>query len=153
MKYEFTVEEILQAAEQGKYPNNNSSFILKDEQTGKTVAACVIGEAFLNLGMVPNGVNPLDLNNALRYVYPDGGSVSIKNAEYYHGVQRFSNLSDFINELNGIKGYQGKKRIPQLVRKYFSKSLNQKVTVTSDNRHEYRDDSEDGIQYRGVLYR
>lgn len=149
--YEFTVAEILDAAEKGKYPNNNDSFIsykvpwshypvdieevIKDEPH-KVATACVIGEAFLQLGMVENGVDAEALSRALQDVRPDNGSVTIDDADYTTwgghietNPQTFRNLSDFINNLNSHPRYRGKKRIVKLARKYFSKSLDQVVRL------------------------
>jgi len=144
--YKFTVEEILSAAEQANYPNFNDSFITMEK--GKVVQACVIGEAFLNLGMVPNGVNPTDLSYALENIKPNDGVARIKNPDYPGSYEpqflEFETLSDFINELNSIKGYQGKKRLPKLARKYFSESLDKTVTITDEHSQGYGDS---GIEY------
>jgi len=140
--HKFTVEEILQAAEQSKYPNFNEGFIQKDSRTGKVVYACVIGEAFLNLGMVPNGISPIDLSDALSNIVPDEGSLSLYPSDPYPDT--FTNLADFINTVNGYKGYQGKKRIAKLVRKHFSKSLNKTVTIKPHPEGHWGDN---GIQF------
>lgn len=143
----FTVEEFLQAAEQNKYPNFNETFISynnKDyweKETGdaKPVYACVIGEAFLNLGMVENGIDAAMLSNELRQFTPDIPLPKIIDHEaswhddtiYYD----LDNMSDVINTLNGLKGYQGKKKIAKLVRKHFPNSLDKKITLTPESRY------------------
>lgn len=142
---EFTVEEILSAAEKNKYPNFNNDYIdyeyTQDNKGGynkKPVFACVIGEAFLNLGLVENGTDARALSGALRQVIPDDGQVVLdittSYKDYYSDKMnrntetfRYDNLSDFINDLNSFNGYRGKKRIARLARKYFSKSLEQVV--------------------------
>ena len=134
MRNTFTVEQILQAAEQSNFPNTNDAYVAyKDRESDwwetprfvgqQPYKACVIGEAFINLGMVPNGISPYTLSYALQEVKPDGGTASVEELT-------FRDLSEFINTLNGIKGYRGKKRIPKLIRKYFSQSLNQKVSIS-----------------------
>src|SRR5690349_18215346 len=133
MKKSFTVEEFLQAAEQNKFTNTNDAYVAYEDDFSswhetprfkgqQPIRACVIGEAFINLGMVPNGITPYDLSWALQNVKPDAEKIAIDEFT-------FNNLADFINILNGVKGYRGKKNIPKLVRKYFSKSLNQEVTL------------------------
>jgi len=132
----FTVEEILAAAEQNKYPNTNETYIgykeTKEGDTDKTrvVEACVIGEAFLNLGLVENGVDASSLSYALARILPDESVIELNVTDSfgYESTQTYRNLSDFINDLNGYKGYRGKKRIVRLARKYFSRSLNQVVS-------------------------
>lgn len=149
---EFTLEEMLQAVEQSKLPNNNDSFIMYSDNSyiteegeryyfrysafksrsgpRKPVFACVIGEAFLNLGFAENGIQAAMLSNALSNIKPDNEEIILKIGRYH---EYFADLSDFINSLNGIKGYRGKKRIPQLVRKYFSKSLDRVIRVTDND--------------------
>lgn len=134
----FTIEEMLQAAEQNKYKNFNDSYIDYGDGQEKPspnkrvpVRACVIGEAFLNLGFVPNGLTPYELSYALDNVEPDNGPFTLEVPTSW-GTKRqehFSSLSDFINTLNGVKGYAGKKRMAKLVRKYFSKSLKTEIKV------------------------
>lgn len=135
MKKTFTVEEILQAAEQNNFPNTNDAYLAYTDTVSnwhetprykgqQPYKACVIGEAFINLGMVPNGVTPYDLSWALQDVKPDDGEIVVDEMP-------FQNLADFINTLNGYKGYRGKKKLPKLARKYFSKSLDQKITLKS----------------------
>lgn len=124
----FTVEEILAAAEKDQYPNANREFITyKDiyaEDKSKIKFACVIGEAFLQLGLVENGIDASHLSYALEVVKPDEiPTVVIADG---HPLE-FDNLSDFINHLNGYSSTRGKKRIVKLVRKHFSKSLEQVV--------------------------
>lgn len=138
----FTVEEFCQAAEKAIYPNDNDQYI--EQQVGdmsfydeyldaieygerlgekpKIISACVIGEAFLNLGMVPNGVTPKQLSDALREIKPDGGMVETVYGDYF-------DLSEFINTVNGFTGWKGKKRMAKNIRKYFSKSLDKKITL------------------------
>lgn len=136
---EFTIEEMLQAAEESKLPNFNSSYIAyKDDVVGKPpVLACVIGEAFLNLGFAENGIDAMKLSHALLDIPIDGGiPFHIKDGHdtsgYWEYGANLHNLSEFINVLNGRKGYSGKKRIPKLVRKYFASQLNRKIRVTED---------------------
>lgn len=142
----FTVEEFLQAAEKDKYPNYNDNYIAYEydykTDTSKVIQACVIGEAFLNLGFVENGIDAATLSYALRKIEPDNGHVSIK-IKYQgmgyvgHDYKKitlindfdFDNLSDFINELNNYNGWKGKKRVAKAVRKYFSNSLNVEITL------------------------
>lgn len=139
-QHSFTVEQILNAAEKNRYKNFNDDYIEYDgvDEKGnpKVVAACVIGEAFLNLGLVENGTDARMLSDALFNVQPDDGPISItySHANYtYYGPKRieetiaYDNLSYFINDLNDKGGYRGKKRMVALARKYFSKSLQQVV--------------------------
>lgn len=129
--HSFTVEEILAAAEKNKYKNTNYTYIgYKEDEVGEQIKdevteACVIGEAFLNLGLVENGTDASSLSYALAHIIPDNGVVELDVEGY---TAHYSNLSTFINELNGYKGYRGKKRIPRLARKYFSQSLDKVVT-------------------------
>lgn len=130
---EFTIEEMLQAAEKAKLPNYNHSYI--DYTTNmKPAFACVIGEAFLNLGFAENGIDAEQLSNTLRDIRIDGKPFHLKAGYDTDGYIEFScnldNLSEFINVLNGRRGYSGKKRISKLVRKYFANSLDTKIRVT-----------------------
>lgn len=131
---EFTIEEMLQAAEKAKLPNYNHTYI-DYRGDGKPVLACVIGEAFLNLGFAENGIDAMKLSHALLDIPIDGGKPFHLKAGYdTEGYMDWSvnlyNLSEFINILNGRRGYSGKKRIPMLVRKYFASQLNRKIYVT-----------------------
>lgn len=138
---EFTIEEMLQAAERATLPNYNGTFITYNEDDGvHPVEACVIGEAFLNLGFAENGIDAGHLSDVLAEI-----PIEIPLIKEYTKVKRIylghehmlspesiNNLSRFINELNGIKGYSGKKRIPKLVRKHFPKSLGIRIRATED---------------------
>jgi len=140
---EFTVEEFCQAAEKAKLPNYNQGYIqylvagdtIDDDyewiksakesgEKSKIVQTCVIGEAFLNLGMVPNGTTPMALSDALRVIEPDDGEIDLGE-----DIGIFYNLSDFINNLNDVPGWKGKKRMAKNIRKYFSKSLDTKIKL------------------------
>lgn len=134
---------MLQAAEKSQYTNFNLGFLqfrgdrMSDiHHDGKraVVKACVIGEAFIQLGFVPNGLTPGMLSDALRLIEPDESPLFIETID---GTLTFSNLSEFINCLNGVKGFTGKKRISRLVRKHFTHSLNTVIEVKSDI---YRDE-------------
>lgn len=140
MKKTFTLEEFLQAAEQNNFRNTNETYVGYGTN-GETPAkkgdlptrACVIGEAFINLGFVPNGYTPYGLSTILSAIKPDEGEIIVSTPnETYSGFSHFNNLADFINALNGVKGYSGKKRIARLIRKHFSQSLDTKIKMVTE---------------------
>jgi hypothetical protein len=137
MSKTFTVRQFVEAAEQGKYANYNDSYIqyasgrmeTPVDENDKVLRTCVIGEAFLNLGMIPNGYSPYGLSKALQVIKPDNGRVEIEIGKDKDFSHVYDNLSDFINDLNSYPAYRGKKRMGQLIRKYFSKSMDEKIVL------------------------
>lgn len=136
----FTLEELLQAAEKSKYKNYNDSYIEYDhdqyaDRGDKVTRACFIGEAFLNLGMVENGIDANTLDNALSFIEPDDGPLLLKNSPLPY-KEEFKNLAQFINVLNYRTGYKTRKQMTKAVRKYFHNALGTVITLGVDEYHE-----------------
>lgn len=137
----FTVEEMLQAAEQAKLPNYNGTYI--DYRYGDSttpIQACVIGEAFINLGFVENGVDASSLSFALTNIpidtpiFKDTVRLKVNYGSWHEEIppSMVSDLSGFINVLNSYRGYSGKKRIANLVRKHFANHLDTVIAYSEE---------------------